>query len=1316
MTTMILQAVGSTLASGVSGFTGGSTDLLGGSVSTLMSGMTPDRQVTHRHDGAHLSDMPSLLSTEGAPIPRLYGRARLGGTLIWATRFREVITQTTTETTTGGSRGGLGGKGGTRRSAATTTTTTIATVYSYYGNFAIAVCEGPVGFVRRIWADGQLLDWSGLTIRFYKGDDRQNPDPLIVAKEGADQTPAYRGTAYLVFENFPLTPYGNRIPQFSFEIIRPVAGIATQIRSVNLIPGAGEFIYATMPVSRDLGAGSSVSENRQDLSHACNFIASLEALQSLCPNLKNVQLVVSWFGDDLRCDLCQIAPRVDQADKSTIGMTWRVAGLTRAQAQVTSLVNGVPAYGGTPSDEAVVQAIAELKARGLGVTLYPFVMMDIPSQSGKADPWTGASSQPAYPWRGRLTCQPAPQRAGSPDGTPAATIAVAKFFGAAKPADFSYNTGVVYGGTPEWSLRRMVLHYAVLAKAAGGVDGFILGSEFVALNHISSGAGVYPAPLAFAALANDVRGIVGAVTKLVYAADWTEYGGYSPQAGELRFPLDVLWSHASIDAIGIDAYWPVSDWREGTNHKDYALTRTLYDRNYLVSRMTGGEAYDWYYASDADRASQNRLPVNDGAYNKPWVWRAKDLYGWWSHAHFERVNGVEMVQSTGWQPQSKPIWLTEIGCPAVDKGANAPNLFPDAKSSAAALPYASNGSRDDMMALRYTEAVLRAFDSRAGAGSPANPLASKGLTRMVDEDHISFWCYDARPYPAFPQLKTVWADAANFSTGHWLNGRLESVPLEDLLRAMLADYGLPAPASCLCDEVIDGFVIDRPMSLDAAFAPIADLFALDVIAAPEGLMCLTRGRAVQVALCADDFVPFDKGGLVALTRGPSFDVPNQLGFSYSDFDLDYRRALVSSRRLAGGSKRLALSDQALVMSRAQAQRIADLWLQDRTLAIETASFQLGLLGKGLEPGDIVALPVDGAQRAFLITSVQEGVVRQFRARAVDPDKGAAQLLAISAPQPRMPLVAGRPWVEIFDLPLATGQPEPLQAIAAYADPWPGSLTVWQSVDGTSFTPFTEISTPARMGRTLTALPAGPVWRWDDANSVTFNLNGGVLSSPGDLGALAGNIMLLLKAQDGSSEVIAFASAELIGANQWRVRRLLRGLGGSEDQAARGLPAGAVVVVLDGAVQPLLRGASHVGETWIWRIAPANVDPSDALSVAITATSGPAALLPMPPVGVSAKRTPDGIFISWIRRARLEADSWAAVDIPLDESSEAYRITVLKGTASLRQSDVPSATYLYTAANERADFGAPQTSLTLRLQQVSASVGAGRSVTLTLPII
>ena len=119
----------------------------------------------------------------------------------------------------------------------------------------------------------------------------------------------------------------------------------------------------------------------------------------------------------------------DRRSKSTYPAAWSVAGLTRAGAQLVSTVDGRPAYGGTPSDDSVTHLIAELKARGLKVTLYPFVMMDIPAGNALPDPWTGAAAQPAYPWRGRITCDPAPGQPARPTAPRAAATQVDAFFG-----------------------------------------------------------------------------------------------------------------------------------------------------------------------------------------------------------------------------------------------------------------------------------------------------------------------------------------------------------------------------------------------------------------------------------------------------------------------------------------------------------------------------------------------------------------------------------------------------------------------------------------------------------------------------------------------------------------------------------------------------------------------------------------------------------------------------------------------------------------------------------------------------------------------
>ncbi|MEH0071952.1 hypothetical protein V6L77_19275 [Pannonibacter sp. Pt2-lr] len=176
---------------------------------------------------------------------------RLAGQVIWATRFEEEVS----EESAGGKAGG--GSSTTVRS------------YSYYGNFAVALCEGPVARIGRVWADGKLLDLTGINHRIYPGTRMQGPDPLIMAVQGV--APAYRGTAYVVFERLPLESFGNRLPQLSFEVVRVVERLEPMVKAVTLIPGAGEFVYAPTKVTDEPSTGTTVVVNRHV--HRCQRLA-----------------------------------------------------------------------------------------------------------------------------------------------------------------------------------------------------------------------------------------------------------------------------------------------------------------------------------------------------------------------------------------------------------------------------------------------------------------------------------------------------------------------------------------------------------------------------------------------------------------------------------------------------------------------------------------------------------------------------------------------------------------------------------------------------------------------------------------------------------------------------------------------------------------------------------------------------------------------------------------------------------------------------------------------------------------------------------
>ena len=178
-------------------------------------------------------------SSYGNMIPILFGMARTTCNIIFATDFIPHKHK---------QRSGKGG-GGT------------STYYTYTISAAAALCKGPIAGIRRIWLDGAVYTLSsGLNLkikgtnifikegntadalkmvngstytfrknsdtsktvscRVYLGTEDQMPDSYIESKNGGvGTTPAYRGLAYVVFQDLDLTDFGGRLPQMQFEVI-----------------------------------------------------------------------------------------------------------------------------------------------------------------------------------------------------------------------------------------------------------------------------------------------------------------------------------------------------------------------------------------------------------------------------------------------------------------------------------------------------------------------------------------------------------------------------------------------------------------------------------------------------------------------------------------------------------------------------------------------------------------------------------------------------------------------------------------------------------------------------------------------------------------------------------------------------------------------------------------------------------------------------------------------------------------------------------------------------------------------------------------
>lgn len=172
--------------------------------------------------GPRLSDLSYQTASYGVAIPRTYGSIATQGNVFWLENNR--IKETASKKGAGGKGGGGGGS---------------ITSYTYSATFAVGLCQGPIAGIRRIWIAGSLFYDAGSddlesivasnnraqNFRVYTGSETQQPDARMQATLGVANTPAYRGLAYIVFDDLPLAGYGNSLmgAQVKVEIIHTVA-------------------------------------------------------------------------------------------------------------------------------------------------------------------------------------------------------------------------------------------------------------------------------------------------------------------------------------------------------------------------------------------------------------------------------------------------------------------------------------------------------------------------------------------------------------------------------------------------------------------------------------------------------------------------------------------------------------------------------------------------------------------------------------------------------------------------------------------------------------------------------------------------------------------------------------------------------------------------------------------------------------------------------------------------------------------------------------------------------------------------------------
>lgn len=155
-------------------------------------------------------------SSQGLTLPVIYGRTRVAGNLVWYGDFVTIEHKTTTR------QGGKGGGGVTQEDIK----------YTYEAAVMLALCEGEIQGVGRIWREKEKFDsLAQLRLTLMRGGDEQPLWTHLQQAKHQDQALNYSGTAYLCSPNYELTKSA-QIYQHNFEVIGKL-GYSSNIPDAN---------------------------------------------------------------------------------------------------------------------------------------------------------------------------------------------------------------------------------------------------------------------------------------------------------------------------------------------------------------------------------------------------------------------------------------------------------------------------------------------------------------------------------------------------------------------------------------------------------------------------------------------------------------------------------------------------------------------------------------------------------------------------------------------------------------------------------------------------------------------------------------------------------------------------------------------------------------------------------------------------------------------------------------------------------------------------------------------------------------------------
>lgn len=520
------------------------------------------------------------------------------------------------------------------------------------------------------------------------------------------------------------------------------------------------------------------------------------------------------------------------------------------------------------------------------------------------------------------------------------------------------------------------------------------------------------------------------------------------------------------------------------------------------------------------------------------------------------------------------------------------------------------------------------------------------------------------------------------------------------------------------EEQVSGCKISSG-SIRSALEPLQAAYPFDVIQSGYQVRIVSRGKSSVRSIPLDDLYAGEDGSDDALSQSREMDsqLPNRVVIKYLDAGREYDVSQQQYQRASTASVDEMSLDLSLVLTADKAAGIAEILCYLAWLERIEFSFSLPPIYSDLEPADVVTLYDESVSYELRITETTQGIEGRTECKAV-PNRASLYTSQAKGGTGVIPsglvTLPGKSLAVLLDIPIVDesvqNDPGFLAAMTGYTAGWPGAVLIGSSDNGQTYADLQGFAGKGTLGTTAGVLTANG-GTLIDLSYIRVSLVSGQLESVTRDRMLSG-VNYAAYGLDGRWEIVRFQNAVLQPDGTYLVSGFLRGQRGTEWATGLHEESDWFVLLDDSDNAFIDLPSSALAESRTYKAVTSRQSADDASAQAFTYKG--VNLQPLSPVYARGSRNAGSLSVTWTRRSRLSNSWWTTgVVAPLGEDVENYQVDVVSGSTVVRTIASSSAAITYTAAQQQADFGSVQSSITLRIFQLSAAVGRGRALEVTL---